>query len=207
MKFITLVLTLIVIVSCFGSTSQLTDSDITTISSIIEDSENNDDDESTSTSNQQITKSDTIKQSEPTESTVTKLTINHDSDSNHDDFEDIVSVTQPESGSTEKTINVYKFESETINTNETNTDETSDESEDEDDNYQYHVNHVNQTLDLLNRWAKITENAIQMVVSEAMPHATEFGYRFNINENCILSLLQLVNGFRKQKAWAFKCEC
>uniref|UniRef100_T1KDH0 Nose resistant-to-fluoxetine protein N-terminal domain-containing protein n=1 Tax=Tetranychus urticae TaxID=32264 RepID=T1KDH0_TETUR len=120
-----------------------------------------------------------------------------------DDSEDFVpSAESPESespGSNKDSTNVINPEQD----DQVNSP-TEDYSDSEDEDNLYHVGHINQTVELLSRWAKITENAIQMVVSEAMPHATEFGYRFDISEECILSLLQLVNGFRKQKAWAFR---
>lgn len=65
---------------------------------------------------------------------------------------------------------------------------------------------LNHTIQLLSNLAKVVDQSIHTLINEAVPHVSEFGYRFPLSENCILSLMQLLNAFKKQKAWAFRCK-
>lgn len=65
---------------------------------------------------------------------------------------------------------------------------------------------LNHTIQLLSNLAKVVDHSIHTMINEAVPHVSEFGYRFPLSENCILSLMQLLNAFKKQKAWAFRCK-
>ncbi|XP_074601669.1 uncharacterized protein LOC141855493 [Brevipalpus obovatus] len=78
------------------------------------------------------------------------------------------------------------------------------EEEEEEIGIPRHVPTFNHTIQFLSRLAKMVDQAILTIVGEAAPRVKDFGFKFRISEDCVMSMVKVWKGFKKQKAWTYQ---